>query len=101
MTKNPFLNAGVALVYIIILVNLITWGGKPIEHTNSLLVPIVMLSLLTLSAAAMAYFFFYQPFLLFFDGKKKEAISLAFKSFAAFAGFILIVIVILLSGIFR
>ncbi|HVZ12709.1 MAG TPA: hypothetical protein VG965_06800 [Patescibacteria group bacterium] len=101
MTKNPFANAAAALAYIIILINVITIGGKPIEHNNSLFIPIIMLSLFTLSAAAMAYFFFYNPVLMFFDNKKKQAFELALKSFGAFGGYVLVLIFLIYSGLLK
>ena len=59
------------------------------------------LSLFTLSAAVMAYVFGYEPFQLYFDGKKKQALDLALKTIAAFAIITAIILVLLFSGAVR
>ena len=99
MTKNPILNAAAASAYIALVASFVFYGPK-IEHAKPpVLAPIIFISIFTFSAATMAYIFFYQPFLLFFDGKKKQAVEFAFKSFAAFAGITLTILAVLLSGI--
>ncbi len=97
MTKNPLINAAGAITYIIVLANLMNFMSK--NTKDSFITPVLVLSMLTLSAAAMAYFFFFQPFQLFFDNKKKQAIDLAFKSFAALAGFTVLILVLVISKI--
>jgi hypothetical protein len=61
-------------------------------------IPIILLSLLTLSVAVMAYVFGYQPLILLLDNKRKEAISLFLKTVAIFGviTFILILIYFIL-----
>ena len=59
MTKNPYINAVIASLYIVFIVLLISYGpalvrGKP----DTLFAPMAMLSLLVLSVAFMAYTFF-------------------------------------------
>ncbi len=87
MTTNPFLNALCALGYVIAVVSLIHFATGLAETgpDESILVPIGMLSLLTLSAAFMAYTFFYQPVLMLIDGKRKEAMQLFLRTIAVFA----------------
>ena len=100
MTKNPILNAIAALAYIVIVSSVMFYAPKIGEHgDDSVFAPIAVLSLFTLSAAFMAYVFFYQPFQLYFDGKKKQAIELAFKSFVSFAAVTVIVLALLFSGV--
>ncbi len=55
-------------------------------EVHSVLVPMAMLSLFVLSAAAMAYFFFSKPIQLYLDGEKKEAMDLLLKTILVFAG---------------
>ena len=74
------------------------------EHTkagNSVVVPIAVLSLFTLSAALMGYFFLYQPVQLYLDGKKKEATSLFIRTILVFAIFTGAIFILFLSGILR
>jgi hypothetical protein len=87
MTTNPFLNALGALAYVISVVSFIHFatGFAETGPDESVLVPIGMLSLLSLSAAVMAYIFFYQPILMLFDGKRKEAVQLFLQTIATFA----------------
>ncbi len=62
MSKNPYLNALLASLYIIAVSSFLYFGQRiagPSE--DSVLAPIAMLSLLVLSVAAMAFLFFYQP----------------------------------------
>ena len=86
MTKNPFLNALAAVLYISVVASLMFYGPERVGPVDSVLLPIAMLSLFVLSVATMGYIFFYEPFQLYFDGKKKEALDLFLKTIAIFAG---------------
>lgn len=99
MTKNPILNAIAAFVYIIIVVTIITMGQKFAGPKDSAFTPVAVLSLLTLSAAFMAYDFFYQPFQLYFDDKKKQALDLVVKTIGAFAVITVIILFLVFSKI--
>lgn len=61
-----------------------------------LLIPIFMLSLLTLSVAVMGYLFLAAPVQLYLDGKKQEAVQYFLKTLGAFAG----ITVVLLASLF-
>lgn len=99
MTKNPFLNALAAAGYILLISFVMFYGTKNLPPEDSFIAPVAMLSLFTLSAAVMGYVFFFQPFQMYFDGKKKEAIKLAMQSVVAFAGITTLFLIILFSGI--
>jgi hypothetical protein len=102
MTKNPFLNALSASVYIVVVVSVMTFLSQTQKNKpDTFLAPILALSLLTLSVAVMAYVFFYQPLQLFLDGKKKQAINLFLQTVAVFAGITVIVFVLLFLGVFK
>ncbi|MEK7063372.1 MAG: hypothetical protein AAB955_01620 [Patescibacteria group bacterium] len=86
MTKNPILNALAALLYIGVLVGaLSTFVDSELETAAPLLIPAVMLSLFTLSAAVMGMIFFYQPFRMYFDGEKSQAFTLVIQTIGSFA----------------
>jgi hypothetical protein len=85
MTKNPYINALAALVYIVGIVTLIFYGGPMIGGQETIFIPMAMLSLFVLSAALMAYIFLYTPALLAVEGKYKEATTLFLTTVAAFA----------------
>jgi hypothetical protein len=85
MNKNPFLNAFAATAYISLVASIMFYAPKGIDNVPSVLVPIAMISLFTLSAAVMGYLFIYTPLALYLDGQKKEAVRLFLSSVATFA----------------
>ena len=93
MTKNPILNAILAAGYICGLVSLMSlFVDSEVEHVVPMLIPILMLSLFTLSAAVMTMIFFYEPFRMYFDGQKQEAVTLVVKTVGYFAVFAVVVL---------
>jgi hypothetical protein len=88
MNKNPYLNAVLAAGYIGLIVTFIfTFAGGPdTPDKGGILIPMVMLSLLTLSAAVMGYLFASEPIMMYIDGKKKEAVNFFFTTVGTFAG---------------
>ena len=101
MTKNPFINAFAATSYIMIVASFMFYGMEHKTGVNSVIVPIAVLSLFTLSAAIMGYLFLYQPLQLYLDGKKKHAVDLFLQTVAVFAGITALVFVLLLSGVIK
>ncbi|HYK08650.1 MAG TPA: hypothetical protein VEW42_04095 [Candidatus Eisenbacteria bacterium] len=101
MTKNPFINAFAASLYIILVACVMFFGMEHSKPGNTIIVPIAVLSLLSLSASLMGYFFLYQPVMLYLDGKKKEATTLFVRTILVFAGITAIIFTILISGLFR
>lgn len=102
MSKNPLINALSASSFILLIVSVITFLSQTQkDKPDTFLAPIVFLSLLTLSVSIMAYLFFYQPLQLFISGQKKEAVDLFIKTVAVFAGFTLLALVVLLSGVIK
>ena len=86
MTKSPYLNALLAELYIIGIVFLINTLAKPNTPDNeTLLVPMMMLSLFVLSAAVMGFLFVAEPLTLFLDGKREEAVKFFLTTVATFA----------------
>lgn len=97
MTKNPLINALVALLYIVIVVFAINIVADNEVNTGiaQFVTPIMILSLFTLSVAVMGYIFFYQPVMLYLEGNKEKGIRLFFKTVLIFA-----IILIVLFSIF-
>jgi hypothetical protein len=94
MNKSPYYNALLALGYIVLLVTIVFrtagFGGEQ----ESVLFPIIMLSLLVLSVSVMAFLFFYQPVVLLLDGKREEALAFFLRTVGTFAaGTILLALV--------
>lgn len=90
MKINPLINALAAGIYILLVVGIIYSLQSP-NTPDTILAPIFLLSLFTLSAAVMAFLFFYQPLKLYFDNHRKEALVHFMKTVGYFA------IVVLLS----
>lgn len=100
MTKNPFLNALGASVYIGLVVLLMNLSSNVESSANELVVASMMLSLFTLSAAVMGYIFFYQPFKMYLDGKKEEAVKLFLQTVGIFGGITIVIFVLYVLGVF-
>lgn len=101
MTKNPIINAFLGIAYIIVVALLMFYGMEHTKGINSVIVPIAVLSLFSLSAALMGYFLLYQPVLLYLDGKKKQATELFFQTLLVFAVLTAVIFALLISGILR
>ena len=86
MTKNPFLNALAALSYIALVVSLIFFGVIEDPDDSTILGPIALLSLLTLSVAVMGYLFFFQPIRMYLEGEKAAAVKFFLHTLLIFAG---------------
>ena len=101
MSKNPFLNALAAIIYIILIVTVIDYGMKlTSDREETIVIPIAMISLFTLSTAVMGYLFLYEPFKLHFDGNKLGAIKLFLQTVLIFAVITAIIFILLFSGVF-
>ena len=96
MTKNPFINAIVALAYIALVALFMNFMSGRVEDSHSFLGPIVFIATFTLSAAIMGYLFLYQPFQLYSDGDKKGAIKLFLQTVGIFAASTIIITTIIL-----
>ena len=96
-TKNPIINATLAALYIVLIVSLINFFGKLGEGVEeTIIIPMVMLSLFVLSAAIMGYLFVLEPLKLYLDGHKQEAVNFFLKTVGAFACYVVIFTGILL-----
>lgn len=95
MKNNPLINALLAGMYILLVVGIIYSLQSP-NTPDTIFAPIFLLSLFTLSAAVMAFIFFYQPFKLYFDNHRKEALTYFMKTVGYFALLVLISFSILL-----
>jgi len=101
MTKNPFINAASATLYISFVASFMFYGSKLFPPKDTVLTPIAMISLFTLSSAMMGYLFIYQPLIFFLDGQKKRAVNLFLQTIGVFAGITGIVFVLLFFGVFK
>jgi len=98
--KKPILNAVLAAIYIILISTLMFYGDT-LSRTEepSVIMPIGMLSLLTLSVAVMGYLFTATPLQMYIDGNKAEAVKFFLRTLASFAIITLVVFLIIAIGI--
>src|SRR6266480_4791820 len=99
MTKNPIINAIAAMLYISLVAVVMFYGMDHTGSENSVIVPIAVVSLFTLSAAVMGYLFLSTPLQLYLDGKKKAAINLFLQTVAVFGVITTLVFAVLFSRI--
>ncbi|OGG93150.1 hypothetical protein A2609_02620 [Candidatus Kaiserbacteria bacterium RIFOXYD1_FULL_47_14] len=85
MNNHPFLNALSATAYISFVASMMFYAPEMNIPEPSLIIPIMMLSLLVLSASLMGYFFFCQPVRLLIEGKQKEATKFFLSTIGIFA----------------
>ncbi len=99
MNKNPFFNAVLAAGYIVFVAFIMSSfadGPKEGEGQAIILIPIVVLSLFTLSAAVMGYLFLSQPTMLYLENKKQEAVNFFLTTVGVFA----VITIALLASLF-
>lgn len=77
------------------------WGTRYAPRVQSVLAPIAVVSLFTLSAAVMGYVFLYKSAQLYFDGKKPQAVRLFLQTVAIFAVITGFFLGLLFSGLIK
>jgi hypothetical protein len=100
MSKNPVINGFSASAYIVLIASMMYWGTKMVKGPDTIIAPIAIISLFTLSAAVMGYLFCFQPLQLYFDGKKKQAVNLFLQTVAVFACITALALALLFTGAF-
>jgi hypothetical protein len=97
--KTAALNAVATALYVAAIASFLFYAPKVFGpgRVDTVLVPIVMLSLLVLSAALTGLLIFGRPVLWYLDGKKKEALSLLVYTLGIF---LLIMIAVLFMLLF-
>ncbi len=84
--KNPFLNAFLAALYIVGIVFCVNSFASLVDGPDeTLVIPIVLLSLLVLSVATMAFLFFYEPLRLLIEHQHRDATLFFGKTLGTFA----------------
>ncbi len=93
MRLNPYINAVAASSYICMIgaffrfMNL-TQSDKP----DTIMAPMIALSLLVFSVALMAFLFFYYPLILLLENKRDQAVSFFLKTLGTFFIFVLVLL---------
>lgn len=94
MLRKPFFRALYAAAYIAIIVLVINSVTSSIEK-DTIIIPMIMLSLLVLSVTIMAFLFGFEPFRLYGEGKKHEALRDFTQTVAIFAAFVAVFVILL------
>lgn len=88
MTKNPYINAVCAALYIAGIATILQIAQHfGHDKPDTILAPMAFLSLFVLSATAMGTIFFFKPVQMYLDNEKKEAVALVLKTIGTFAVF--------------
>lgn len=95
MTNSPIINAFFAVLYVTGVAIFMFYAPKIFRGGDTVAIPIAMLSLFVSSAAIMGFIFLSKPVQFYFDGEKKNAVSLFLKTLGFFAGFTILVFLIL------
>lgn len=99
MTKNPFINAGAASLYIFLLATGMQFASQYARPDDSFFAPIAFLSLFTLSAGFMGYAFLSQPIIMFLSGEKKQGVTLFVQTLGAFGAITAVFLALAFSNI--
>ena len=95
--KQGMLHAALAMGYIVLVVSILSLTQSVGQHIPVMFLPMLVLSLLVVSAGTMASLVFGKPIMMYIDGKKREAVLLVFStigSLAAFASIFAIILVL-------
>jgi len=97
--KNPYLNAGLAALYIAVVGTFMHWVEKGYANTpDKWFSGIALISLVTLSVAMMGYFFALRPLQIYLDGDKVGATTFFLKTVGTFALITIILFLFLFVG---
>src|SRR3989344_4471881 len=96
--KYAFLDTLGTALYIVLIASLIYFlNTGNFDNTQSVIIPITMLTLLVFSVAIVGSLIFGRPILWYIDGNKKKAISFLLNTLGIFLIFTLIVVIMLLT----
>ncbi|MFA5838429.1 MAG: hypothetical protein WC849_00620 [Candidatus Paceibacterota bacterium] len=93
-TKKPFLYATTVAVYIVVIVLIINIMSS-LLHDETIIIPMIMLSLFVLSTAIMGFLFLSEPIHLYMENQKQEAINFFLKIVGIFACFVILFLILL------
>jgi hypothetical protein len=92
--KKPLIHALAAGLYIAMLVSVMGATSSLVPEDN-IAMPMTMLGLFVLSAAIMGYLFLYEPFNLFMENRKQEAVIFFSRTVLFFAGCVAVFLILI------
>jgi hypothetical protein len=90
INKTGFLQALGIVTYCSAVASIMFNGNKIFGKADTFITPIAVLTMLSTSVLVCGLLVFYNPYLLFFKGKKKEAIETVFSTAVSLFGFLII-----------
>ena len=93
MIKNPYINALLASLYITVVATIMFNAEKIFGKVDTFVIPILVISLFTFSAAIMGYLFFFVPLQLYIDKQTKQAVHFFLKTLVSFAVVTLVIVI--------
>lgn len=97
LMKKPFIYALAATLYIIVIVLVVQAVTSVLKsQSETIIIPMTMLSLFVLSAAVMGFLFLSEPLYLLVENRKQEAIVFFAKVVGIFACFVALFVILLL-----
>ena len=97
LLSRAAVHAGLAFAYIVCIALGLRFTAKDaFSSVPDFFAPIIMLTLLVLSAAVMAVLIFGKPVLLYLDNQKKDAITLLFYTLGCLAAIFVAVVLVLI-----
>ena len=95
--KHAFINASLTVLYIIGISSFLFYVSRFFDSPNTVLIPIMMLSLFVFSAALTGSLIFGRPILWYLEGKKEEAVFLLIYTLGIFLVITLLIFSLLLT----
>jgi len=95
--KHAFINASLTALYIIGISSFLFYVSRFFDSPNTVLIPIMMLSLFVFSAALTGSLIFGRPILWYLEGKKEEAVFLLIYTLGIFLIITLLIFSLLLT----
>lgn len=93
--KTGFFQALGIVTYCTAIASIMSNGSKIFGKEDTFITPIAVLTMLSTSVLICGLMVFYKPYLLFFKGKKREAIDTVVSTAVSLFGFLILVFAIM------
>ena len=97
VNKTGFLQAFGIVVYCSAIAAIMFNGNRIFGKADTFITPIAVLTMLSTSVLICGLLVFYKPYLLFFKGKKKEAMDTVVSTAVSLFGFLILFFVIMFA----
>lgn len=97
LNKTGFVQALWIVVYCSLIASIMFNGNQIFGKEDTFITPIAVLTMLSTSVLVCGLLVFYKPYLLFFKGKKKEAIDTVVSTAVSLFGFLILIFVVMFA----